>query len=105
MKARTKKTLSKAIDVERNYNFRPYPYTPREISPFSSEASKEILMAARADIPHVFYFYYPKSLLHFCLQSSIQRRALPVPIPKGYWDNLTSIKELCGLRGMDASRA
>lgn len=46
------------IDVEKNYNFMPYSYTPRGISPvlFYSKLSKEIEMVPRVDITPAVLF-------------------------------------------------
>lgn len=38
------KPLSKVIDVKKRYNFRPYSYTPRGVTPklFYAQSSEEI---------------------------------------------------------------
>lgn len=40
VKPTTKRNLSKEIDVEKNYNFRPYSHTPRGVSPFNFMRTK-----------------------------------------------------------------
>lgn len=71
MKMQPKKMLSKVIDIEKNYIFRPYSYTPREILPLQLylEVSKEISIVPKAKSPLGLCFYYLWFLLHFFLQS------------------------------------
>lgn len=54
VKAMDKKTLSLIIDVEKNYNFRPYSYTPQGVTllMFYSDSSKDVSMVPRTNIPH-----------------------------------------------------
>lgn len=47
--SKNNKNLSKVIDVEKNYNFLPYSYTPYGVSPlqFFKEDSKEVKLIPR----------------------------------------------------------
>lgn len=53
-----KKALSKVIDVEKNYSFRPYSNTPHEVTPmfFYAKSSGEVSVVPRAGIPPAIYF-------------------------------------------------
>lgn len=100
-----KKSLSKMIDIEKNYNFWLYSYIPRGVSPllFYSEANKEIAMVPRADIPFAAQFLLAIVATALLPSKFDKLRAVLVIIPKGYCGSLVSIKELCGLQGMRAS--
>lgn len=58
VKATDKKTLSRVIDVEKNYSFKPYSYTPRGVTPllFYSDSSRGVSMVPRVDIPPAVCF-------------------------------------------------
>lgn len=61
VKATGKKTLSRAIDVEKNYSFQSYFYTPCGVTPllFYSYSSREVLMVPRVEIPLAIWFCWP----------------------------------------------
>lgn len=49
-----KRSLSKVVDIEKNYSFRHYSYISSGVTPvlFCADSSGEVLMVPRANIPH-----------------------------------------------------